>query len=35
MKKYGGLLDRVSYYIPISPGEDEQGWRTTVAGFKT
>jgi probable F420-dependent oxidoreductase len=35
VKKYGGLLDRVSYYIPISPGEDEQGWRTTVAGFKT
>lgn len=34
LKKYNGLLDRVSYYFPIVPGENEDGWRETVAGFK-
>lgn len=34
LKKYTGLLDRVSYYFPIVPGENEDGWRVTVAGFK-
>lgn len=34
LQKYSGLLDRVSYYFPIVPGEDETGWRSTVAGFK-
>jgi len=29
-----GLLDRVSYYFPFVPGENEAGWRATVAGFK-
>ncbi len=33
-KKYAGLLDRVSYYFPIVPGQDEASWRATVAGFK-
>ena len=33
-KYAGGLLDRVSYYIPYIPGEDEIGWRATIAGFK-
>lgn len=33
-KKYAGLLDRVSYYFPIVPGQNEAGWRATVAGFK-
>jgi hypothetical protein len=33
MRAYG-LLDRVSYYFPIVPGENETGWRATVAGFK-
>ena len=33
-QKYDGLLDRVSYYFPIVPGENENGWRATVAGFK-
>jgi hypothetical protein len=33
-KKYAGLLDRVSYYFPVILGENEDGWRTTVAGFK-
>ena len=35
LKKYHGLLDRVSYYFPLVPGENEDGWRATVAGFKT
>jgi probable F420-dependent oxidoreductase len=34
LQKYNGLLDRVSYYFPIVPGENEDGWRATVAGFK-
>ena len=34
LQKYDGLLDRVSYYLPIVPGQDEDGWRTAVAGFK-
>ena len=34
LHKYSGLLDRVSYYFPIAPGENESGWRATVAGFK-
>ena len=33
-KKYAGLLDRVSYYFPVVAGENEGGWRVTVAGFK-
>lgn len=35
LKKYHGLLDRVNYYLPIVPGQDEDGWRATVAGFKS
>jgi probable F420-dependent oxidoreductase len=34
LSKYSGLLDRVSYYFPVVPGENEDGWRATVAGFK-
>jgi probable F420-dependent oxidoreductase len=34
LKKYAGLLDRVSYYFPVVPDENEAGWRATVAGFK-
>jgi probable F420-dependent oxidoreductase len=34
LRKYAGLLDRVSYYFPIVPGENEAAWRVTVAGFK-
>jgi probable F420-dependent oxidoreductase len=34
LKKYSGLLDRVSYYFPITPGKDEEGWKATLAGFK-
>ncbi len=32
--KYDGLLDRVSYYFPFVPGENDEGWRATMAGFK-
>jgi probable F420-dependent oxidoreductase len=34
LTKYAGLLDRVSYYFPVLPGENENGWRATVAGFR-
>ena len=34
LTKYAGLLDRVSYYFPLVPGENENGWRATVAGFR-
>lgn len=34
-KKYAGLLDRVSYYFPLVPGENEAGWRASSAAFKT
>ncbi|RME46815.1 MAG: TIGR03617 family F420-dependent LLM class oxidoreductase [Caldilineae bacterium] len=34
-KRYeGGLMDRVSYYLPFTPGENDAGWRATIAGFK-
>lgn len=34
-QKYSGeLLDRVSYYVPFEPNQNETGWRATVAGFK-
>jgi probable F420-dependent oxidoreductase len=32
-KYAGGLLDRVSYYLPFVPGEDDESWRKTAAGF--
>lgn len=32
--KYGTLLNRVSYYLPFIPGENEAGWRATIDGFK-
>jgi hypothetical protein len=34
LRKYDGLLDRISYYFPMVPGENEENWRATVAGFK-
>jgi probable F420-dependent oxidoreductase len=34
LRKYNGLLDRVSYYFSIVPGQDQDRWRRTVAGFK-
>lgn len=32
--RYGDLLDRVSYYLPFVPGENDTGWAASVAGFK-
>ena len=32
--KYEGLLDRLSYYIPFVPGQNDAGWQATIAGFK-
>jgi probable F420-dependent oxidoreductase len=34
-QKYSGLLDRVSYYFPLVPGENEAQWRATAAGVKS
>ncbi len=33
-KYKGNLLDRVSYYLPYTPGERDEPWQLTVAGFK-
>jgi probable F420-dependent oxidoreductase len=33
-KYAGGLLDRISYYLPFVPGENDAGWRATLTGFK-
>ena len=33
-QKYSGLLDRVSYYFPMVPGENEAGWRATAPSLK-
>ena len=30
----GRLLDRVAYYLPYLPGEEDAGWAATLAGFK-
>jgi probable F420-dependent oxidoreductase len=35
LKKYSGLLDRVSYYFPFVPGQNDAGWRATISGFKS
>jgi probable F420-dependent oxidoreductase len=32
-EKYGRLLDRVSYYLPFLPGENQSGWRASIKGF--
>ena len=33
-KYAGGLLDRVSYYFPFVPGENDAGWQASIAGFR-
>jgi hypothetical protein len=35
LKRYDSLLDRVSYYFPLEPGQTEERWRAAVAGFKS
>lgn len=32
--RYGDLLDRVSYYLPFEPGQNEAGWRNSINSFK-
>ena len=33
-QRYAGrLLDRVAYYLPYVPGEEDEGWTATLAGF--
>lgn len=33
--RYGGdLLQRVSYYLPFTPGQRDEQWQATIAGFK-
>lgn len=35
-QRYAGrLLDRVAYYLPYVPGEEDAGWAATLAGFRT
>ena len=29
----GGLLNRVSYYLPFTPGQHDTQWQATIAGF--
>ncbi|HHH42417.1 MAG TPA: TIGR03617 family F420-dependent LLM class oxidoreductase [Chloroflexi bacterium] len=31
--RYQGLLDRVAYYLPFVPGQDDAFWRQTVEAF--
>jgi len=30
----GNLLDRVSYYFPFMPGDNDEGWKASIEGFK-
>jgi probable F420-dependent oxidoreductase len=32
-ERYGDLLDRVMFYLPFVPGEEDENWRAAVAGF--
>ncbi len=32
--KYGNMLDRVNYYLPFTPGENDAGWQATIDGFR-
>ena len=34
MARYGDRLDRVSYYLPFVPGQNDRGWSASIAGFK-
>jgi hypothetical protein len=33
-RKYGSLLDRVSYYLPFIPNENQAGWQATINAFQ-
>jgi len=32
-EKYGNRITRVGYYLPFIPGQNDAGWRATIAGF--
>ncbi len=32
-KRYGNMLTRVGYYIPLIPGECDEQWRMSIEGF--
>lgn len=32
-EKYGRLLDRVSYYLPFVPGQNDAGWQASITAF--
>lgn len=34
MARYGDRLDRVSYYLPFAPGENDAAWRASIEGFQ-
>ena len=34
-KRYDGLLDRVSCYLPFIPGQNDSAWQTTINGFRS
>ncbi|TMA57594.1 MAG: TIGR03617 family F420-dependent LLM class oxidoreductase [Deltaproteobacteria bacterium] len=34
-KKYGGLIDRLSFYTPLRPGEDDATWRRVIAACRS
>jgi len=33
LAKYGGILDRVAFYMPYNPGADDDRWRRIVRAF--
>jgi probable F420-dependent oxidoreductase len=32
-QKYGGLLNRVSFYLPFVPGQNDAGWQAAIKSF--
>ncbi|MFO7680740.1 MAG: LLM class F420-dependent oxidoreductase, partial [Chloroflexota bacterium] len=32
-QKYGSLLNRVSFYLPFVPGQNDAGWQATIKSF--
>ena len=34
-KKYGGVIDRLSFYSPLRPGADDAMWRRVIAACRS
>lgn len=34
-ERYDGILDRLNFYLPYRPGEDDEGWAAAIAEFKS